>query len=55
MLPRNTSARFAWPLVAIGGVLAAACLASTWYINRLQTEMARAIRHDAARVSDPGN
>lgn len=50
MLPRNTSARFAWPMVAIGGVLAAACLASTWYINRLQTDMARAIRHDAARM-----
>ncbi|WP_439629565.1 sensor histidine kinase [Gemmata sp.] len=50
MFSRNPSARFAWPMVAIGGVLAAACLASTWYITRLQTDMARAIRHDAARM-----
>ena len=41
---------FAWPMVAIGGLLAAACLASIWYINRLQTDLAGAVRHDAARM-----
>jgi signal transduction histidine kinase len=41
---------FAWPMVAIGGLLAAACLVSIWYINRLQTDLATAVRHDAARM-----
>ncbi|MDY3561438.1 ATP-binding protein [Gemmata sp. JC673] len=43
-------ARSSWPFVALGGLLAAACLASTWYINRLQGDLARAVRHDAARM-----
>jgi signal transduction histidine kinase len=42
--------RFAGPLVAFGGLVAVACLASTWYINRLQSDLARTIRHDAARL-----
>jgi two-component system sensor histidine kinase HydH len=40
--------RYSWPLVAFGGLVAVACLASTWYINRLQTDLARAVRNDAA-------
>src|SRR5215831_3437788 len=42
--------RYSWPLVALGGMLALACLASMWYINRLQSDLARAVRHDAARL-----
>ncbi len=42
--------RFSWPLVTLGGLLAIACLASTWYINRLQSDLARAVRHDVARM-----
>lgn len=41
--------RFAWPFVALGGLVAVACLASTWYINHLQSDMARTVRHDEAR------
>ena len=40
--------RYSWPLVAFGGLVAVACLGSTWYINRLQTDLARAVRNDAA-------
>jgi two-component system sensor histidine kinase HydH len=42
--------RYSWPFVALGGLLAIACLASTWYINRLQSDLARAVRHDVARM-----
>ncbi len=38
-------------MVVIGSVLAAACLASTWYINRLQADLAKAIGHDVARMN----
>ncbi len=48
MALHNFFLRFAWPMVVIGGFLALACLTSTWYINRLQADMAKAIRHDAA-------
>src|SRR5439155_1592816 len=34
--------------VALGGLVALACLASTGYINRLQADLARAVRYDAA-------
>jgi signal transduction histidine kinase len=44
----NFFLRFAWPMVVIGGLLALACLASTWYIHHLQSDMTRAIRQDAA-------
>jgi signal transduction histidine kinase len=42
--------RYSGPLVALGALLAAACLASTWYINRLQADLARTVRHDTARM-----
>src|SRR5690349_7043253 len=42
--------RHAWPFVALGGLVAAACLASTWYINRLQADLARAVRSDASKM-----
>lgn len=42
--------RYSGPLVALGGLVAVACVASTWYINRLQSDLARAVRHDAARM-----
>jgi len=42
--------RYSGPLIVLGGLLAAACLASTWYIYRLQADLARAVRHDAARM-----
>lgn len=42
--------RFSGPLVALGGLVAVACLASTWYINRLQSDLARAVRQDAAQL-----
>jgi two-component system, NtrC family, sensor histidine kinase HydH len=42
--------RFSGPLVALGGLVAVACLGSTWYLNRLQTDLARTVRHDAAQL-----
>jgi two-component system, NtrC family, sensor histidine kinase HydH len=42
--------RYSGPFIAFGGLLALACLASTWYINRLQSDLARAVRHDVARL-----
>jgi signal transduction histidine kinase len=42
--------RHSGPLVALGALLAVACLASTWYINRLQSDLAETVRHDAARM-----
>jgi signal transduction histidine kinase len=47
---RELYGRYSWPLVSLGGLLAAACLASTLYINRVQSELARAVRHDATRM-----
>jgi signal transduction histidine kinase len=47
---RSTLGWYAWTLVILGGLVAAACLASTWYINRLQADHARAVRYDAARM-----
>jgi signal transduction histidine kinase len=52
---RELFGRYSWPLVSLGGLLAAACLASTWYINRLQSDLARAVRHDAARREAAAN
>ncbi len=40
--------RYSSPLVGLGGLVAVACLACSWYINRLQAELARAVRQDAA-------
>jgi signal transduction histidine kinase len=52
---RELFGRYSWPLVSLGGLLAVACLASTWYINRLQSDLARAVRHDAARREAAAN
>jgi signal transduction histidine kinase len=35
-------------LVALGALVAIACLACSWYINRLQSDLAHTVRHDAA-------
>src|SRR3954451_19807795 len=40
--------RYSGPLVALGGLVAVACLACSWYINRLQEDLARTVRQDAA-------
>jgi two-component system sensor histidine kinase HydH len=42
--------RYSGPLIALGSLVALACLASTWYINHLQTDLARDVRHDVARM-----
>ncbi|HYH68038.1 MAG TPA: ATP-binding protein [Urbifossiella sp.] len=47
--------RYSGPLVVLGGLLAAACLGSTVAINRLQTDLARTVRHDAARMEAAGD
>jgi two-component system sensor histidine kinase HydH len=39
---------YSGPLVALGALVAVACLAGSWYINRLQADLARAVRQDAA-------
>jgi two-component system sensor histidine kinase HydH len=39
---------YAGPLFALGALVAVTCLAGSWYINRLQADLARAVRHDAA-------
>ena len=39
---------YSGPLVALGFLVAVACLAGSWYINRLQAELARAVSQDAA-------
>jgi two-component system sensor histidine kinase HydH len=46
--------RHSRPLVALGALLAVACLASTWYINWLQNELAAAVRRDAVRQQITG-
>lgn len=49
-MSRALSGRHYGPFVLLGGVVAAACVVSSWYINRLQGDLARAVRHDAARM-----
>lgn len=41
-------ARHSVPLIILGILVAVVSLGSTWYINRLQSDLARAIRHEAA-------
>lgn len=50
-MSHNPFGRHAWPFVALGGLVAVAGLASTWYINRLQADLARAVRYDAAGMA----
>jgi signal transduction histidine kinase len=47
----NPFSRYAWPFVALGALTAAAGLAGTWYTNRLQADLARAVRYDAAGMA----
>lgn len=42
--------RYSGPFVALGGLVAVACLASTWYIHRLQADLAHTVRDDATRL-----
>jgi signal transduction histidine kinase len=42
--------RHSGPVIALGGLLAVACLVSTWYIHRLQADLARAVRDDVVRL-----
>ncbi len=39
-----------WPLIGLGALLAVACLASIWYINRLQADLGETLRTEAAEV-----
>ncbi len=50
-MKHNPLGRHAWPFVALGGLVAVAGLTSTWYINRLQADLARAVRYDAAGMA----
>lgn len=50
----RTNKNLAWqsgPFIALGGLVAVACLASMWYINRLQAELTQAVRHEAAGMN----
>jgi two-component system, NtrC family, sensor histidine kinase HydH len=40
----------AWPMVALGALLAAACLAGVWYINKLEADLGRAVQYDVKRL-----
>jgi signal transduction histidine kinase len=40
----------AWPLVALGCLLAGACLTGVWYINKLEADLGRAIQHDVKHL-----
>src|SRR5690349_18915625 len=42
--------RYSGPLVALGGLAAVACLACSWYINRLQEDLARTVRQDVVAM-----
>ena len=40
--------RYSGPLIALGTLVAAVCLAGSWYINRLQASLTQTVRQDAA-------
>jgi two-component system, NtrC family, sensor histidine kinase HydH len=40
--------RYSGPLVAFGALVAVACLSCSWYINRLQADLAKAVRQDVS-------
>jgi two-component system sensor histidine kinase HydH len=42
---------YSGPLVALGILVAIACLAGSWYINRLEAELAHAVSQDAAGMA----
>lgn len=42
--------RFSGPLVALGSLVAAACLGSTWYLDRLPSDLAHAVRRHTAQL-----
>ena len=44
---RHQLLAYAWPVVTLGGLLAAACLASIWYINRLQADLGATLGSNA--------
>ena len=46
----RTLIRLTWPLAALGLLLAAACLASVWTINRLQADLGESLRSEAAEL-----
>lgn len=39
----------AWPLVGLGSLVAASCLAGVWYINKLEANLGRTVQHDVKR------
>src|SRR5580692_5492104 len=41
---------YSGPLVGLGALVAVACLAGSWYINRLQAELARTVRQDVSAM-----
>src|SRR5437868_747017 len=47
VVKRNSFGLYSGAFVALGGLVALACLASTGYINRLQADLARAVEYDA--------
>ena len=40
----------AWPLVGLGFLLALACLAGVFYINKLEADLGRAVQYDVKRL-----
>lgn len=47
-MSRNLSFELAWPAVSFGILLAVTCLASIWYLNRLQADLAKVVSRDVA-------
>lgn len=50
-MTRTAVLHLVWPLAGLGGLLSAACLASVWYINRLQDQLGESIRANAAELA----
>lgn len=47
---RSVLLHLAWPLVGLGTLLSVACMASIWYINRLEAELGKSLRADTAEL-----
>jgi signal transduction histidine kinase len=43
--------RYSGPFIVLGGLVAVTSLVSTWYINHLQADLARAVHEDAVRLT----